>query len=75
VRVVFVSPEELARIRKVSGVADGDEGSGVVEVEYAVGWLRSVDNAQEFDILVVVRSWKVNSGGVSLHWRKAPGTS
>ena len=61
-RVVFVSPEELARISKVSGVADGDEGSGVVEVEYVVGWLRSVDIAQEFDILVVVGSWKVNSG-------------
>jgi len=38
-RVVLVPPEELARISKVSGVDDGNEGSGVVEVEYAVGWL------------------------------------
>jgi hypothetical protein len=49
----------LARIDKVSGVADGDEGGGVVEVKYAVGWLRSIDTAQEFDIFVVVGSWKV----------------
>jgi hypothetical protein len=58
-RVFLASPEELARISKVSGVADGDDGSGVVEVEDAVGWLCSVDTAQEFDIFVVVRSWKV----------------
>jgi hypothetical protein len=44
-RVVLASPEELARISKVSGVADGDEGSGVVEVEDAVGWLCFVDTA------------------------------
>jgi hypothetical protein len=31
----------------------------VVEVEDAVGWLCSVDTAQEFDIFVVVGSWKV----------------
>ena len=58
-RVVLASPEELARIRKVSGVADGDEGSGVVEVKDAVGWLCSVDTAQEFDIFVVVGSREV----------------
>jgi len=27
-RVVLASPEEIARISEVSGVADGDEGSG-----------------------------------------------
>jgi hypothetical protein len=34
--VVLASLEELARISKVSGVADGNEGSGVVEVKDAV---------------------------------------
>ena len=53
-RVVLASPEELAWISKVSGVADGDEGSGVVEVEDAVGGLGAVDTAQKFDISVVV---------------------
>jgi hypothetical protein len=50
-RVVLASPEELAR---VSGVADGDEGRGVLEVEDAVGGLGAVDTAQKFDISVVV---------------------
>jgi hypothetical protein len=50
-RVVLASPEELAR---VSGVADGDEGRAVVEVEDAVGGLGAVDTAQKFDISVVV---------------------
>jgi len=58
-RVVRTSPEELARICEVSGVADGDEGGGVVEVEDAVGGLRSVDTAQKFDILVIVGRWEV----------------
>jgi hypothetical protein len=40
---------ELARISKVSGVADGDEDSRVVEVKDAVGWLCTVDTAQELD--------------------------
>jgi len=57
-RVSLASPEELAVI-KVSGVADGDEGGGVVEVEDAVGGLCAVDTAQEFDILVVVGRWEV----------------
>ena len=35
-RVILASQEELARISEVSGVANGDEGSGVVEVEDAV---------------------------------------
>jgi hypothetical protein len=58
-RVVLASPEELARISEVSGVADGDEGSGVVEVEDAVGGFSSIDTAQEFDISVVVGSREV----------------
>ncbi len=58
-RVVFASPEDFARISKVSGVDDGDKGSGVIEVEDAVGWLGSVDTAQEFDISVVVGSREV----------------
>jgi len=31
----------------------------VVEVEDAVEWLRSVDAALEFDLFVVVGSWKI----------------
>ena len=73
-RVVLASPEEFARISKLSGVADGDEGSGVVEVEDAVGGLGFVDTAQEFDLSIFVGSGEVagESGrgkfsGVSLH--------
>jgi hypothetical protein len=48
-------------------VADGNESSRVVEVEDAVGWLCSVNTAQEFDIFVVVGSWKV-AGEVPIEW-------
>ena len=57
--IVLASPEELAWISEVSGVADGDEGSRVVEVEDAVGRLGSVDVAQEFDISVGIGSREV----------------
>jgi hypothetical protein len=66
-RVVLASPEELARISEVSGVTDGDEGSGVVEVEDAVGGLGSIDTAQEFDISVGVGSREV-AGEAPIEW-------
>ena len=58
-RVILASPEKLARISEVSGVFNGDEGSGVVEVDDAVGGLGSRDTAQEFDVSVAVGSREV----------------
>jgi len=69
-RIVITSPEELARISKVSGVANGNEGSGVVEVEDAVGGLGSVDTAQKFDVSVVVESREV-AGEAPIEWSRA----
>ena len=58
-RVILATPEELARISKVSGVANGDKGSRVVKVADAVGGLGSVDTAQEFDVSVGIGSGEV----------------
>ena len=68
-RIVLTSPEELARISKVSGVANGDEGSRVAEVEDAVGGLGSVDTAQKFDVSVVVGSREV-AGEAPIEWSR-----
>jgi hypothetical protein len=68
----FVEDAEVALVKLEDGLVPEDSSSiwvlrittrrassGVVEVEDAVGWLCSVDTAQEFDIFVVVGSWKV----------------